>query len=86
MMEKTRKALLVKLVGEMKKNGEDMSGLLRSAADIQFWLRERMREDEASFIGQGFTLSGSADGLVWLHEGPQREVLVDFKGDGTGQP
>ena len=82
-MNEDTKALLRKLVAEWTEDGEDMGGLPRAKADAEYRLRETKRYSEADLLARdsGFFLSGTDDGLVWIHIGGKREVLIDFKGE-----
>ena len=74
-MGEGQRARLRKIVTEMTKGGEHMEGLPRHKTGFVDRLREHGRHQEAVLIenGAGFSLSGSADGVVWIISGGRRQ-------------
>ena len=70
----------------MTDNGQNMTTLLRTREEVVYWLKQSSRFDEAAEINgdERFLLSGTNDGLVYIHTGPglsNKEPLIDLKGD-----
>ena len=83
-MDESTKAVLRVVVAELTNEGKEMSGLLHMKEQVVYWLGQAMRYEESDILqqGDGFRLTGTDDGLVYLLTGPgfsQREVLMDFK-------